>query len=129
MSKSQVVDLCVWPSCWEIPHHSSSHYRGLLEGRKIVVGHTLQRVIIIGRTRQRVGLSEHALVFIGGGLRLLVTAVDLGDCAWSGATVSQSPGSHSARLASRLKLSPKATRDTCNLSPLLNDILHLNFHL
>lgn len=34
MSKSQVEDLCVWPSCWEIPHHSSSHYRGLLEGRK-----------------------------------------------------------------------------------------------
>lgn len=64
------------------------------------------------------GLSEHALVFIGGVLRLLVTAADLGDCAWSGAAVSQSPGFPLGKLASRLRLSPKATRDTCNLSPL-----------
>lgn len=128
MSTPQVAGLCVWPSCWETSHHSSSHYRGLLEGRKIVVRHTFAKSHH-WTSMPRVGPSERANVFIGGALRPLVTAVDLGDCAWSGATVSQSPGSHSARLASCLKLSPKATGDTCNLSPLLNNILHLNCHL
>lgn len=61
------------------------------------------------------GHSEHALAVIG---RLPVAAADFGDCARSGAAVSQSPGSHSASWRVALKRSPKATRDTCNLSPL-----------
>lgn len=67
---------------------------------------------------QWVGHNERTLIVIGRVRRLLVTAADLGDCARSGAAVSQSPGSHSASWRGALKLSPKATRDTCNLSPL-----------
>lgn len=57
----------------------------------------------------------NTLIFIG---RLPVMAADLGDCARSGAAVSQNPWLPLSKLAGRLRLSPKATRDTCNLSPL-----------
>lgn len=79
---------------------------------------TLSRESSLDETAKWVGHSGHMLIFIGRQLRLLVTAAELRDCARSGAAVSQSSGSHSASWQAALKRSPKATRDTCNLSPL-----------
>lgn len=96
---------------------------------KWMVGHTFKRVIIIGCERQ-VGGTFWAWTPLHWW-----TAAAASDGNWSQGLCTVRCSSQSkpwlplSKLASRLKLSPKATRDTCNLSPLWNNILHLNCHL
>lgn len=78
----------------------------------MVGGYFLQSSL--GKTAKWVGHPEHWLLFIGQLLCLLVLAAGPKDCEGQ---VQQSLKAL-ANWQAALKLSPKATTDTCNLSPL-----------
>lgn len=80
-SKSDFEDLCVWASCWETPHHSSSHYRGLKGGEKWMAAHTFQSHHHCQNVPKWEGLSEHQPVFIGGILQLISGIVCVVRCS------------------------------------------------
>ncbi len=85
-------------------------------------------VIIIGWKCQIGGTFWAYNHPIGRLLRLLAMADDLGDCAWSGAAVSQSSGSHSASWQDAWNFHPKPQEIPAICHPYKITFLHLNCH-